>query len=67
MKEKLIEIIGRNILNGESSASTVVRLAKTINYLVIQLNILKNSIKDEDEKYCIESVLKNAESFLDDK
>lgn len=62
MKEKLEAIVGKNVLNGESSSSVVVKMAKALNYLNIQLKMMKNL----DEEYAdhIDGVLNSAEEIL---
>lgn len=67
MKKKLEQIVGKNILNGESSSGTVVRLAKVINYLSIQMDIVKKEL--EPNSYIvnhIESVQESAKEMLEE-
>ena len=63
MKEKLEAIVGKNVLNGESSASTVVKLAKVINYLEIQLRVVQKT-SDEETKEYIDGIIKRANDQL---
>jgi hypothetical protein len=63
MKEKLEFIVGKNVLNGESSSNTVVKLAKVINYLEIQLRVVQKT-SDEETKEYIDDVIKRAEDQL---
>lgn len=67
MKDILIQIVGRNVLNGESSASTVVKLAKTINYLNSQLMLISKNSDDSSLRGHITEVLDNANEILKEK
>ena len=64
MKEQLEALVGKTVLNGESSSNTVVKLAKTLNYLEIQLRMIKRDIDDKEIKDDIDAILKNASEML---
>lgn len=63
MKEKLEAIVGKNVLNGESSSNTVVKLAKIINYLEIQLRVVQKTSNEETKEY-IDDIIKRANDQL---
>lgn len=67
MKELLILIVGRNVLNGESSQKTVIKLAKTVDYLYYQLNQIKKFVKDDKTALqCIDDILENSREIIND-
>lgn len=66
MKELLQLIVGRNVLNGESSASDVVKLAKIIKYYETQFRMMKSKIDDLEFKDWIDSVLKSGNEILNE-
>ena len=67
MKEKLIHIVGKNVLNGESSASTVVKLAKIVDYLTFQMQLISKESDDSSLRSHISKVLDNADIILNER
>jgi hypothetical protein len=66
LKEELIRILGENALSiGEMQVSkNVQKLAKAVNYLVLQLKMTANMSENEDIKDYAELIIKNTKDIL---
>ena len=66
LKEELIRILGENALSiGALQVSkNVQKLAKAVNYLVLQLKMTANMSENEDIKDYAELIIKNTKDIL---
>jgi hypothetical protein len=67
IEEILKQMLGEEAFNNSMKVQPdFARLAKTVNYLIMQLNITKRFCEEEGKDH-IDSVIKNARGILEDE